>query len=75
MDMNSTAKIVGAAAFAAAAAAIALKAAGTRRKGPAAIRLLFAVAVGIGAYWQEQNRRRELAEHLRIAGYIPSSIE
>jgi hypothetical protein len=32
-------------------------------------RLLFAVAVGAGAYWQEKRRARELAAHLRRSGY------
>jgi uncharacterized protein YfiM (DUF2279 family) len=40
---------------------------GTRRR--AMFRLLFAVAVGAGAYWQEKRRARELAAHLRRSGY------
>ena len=69
--MASTAKIVGGAALAVAVTTLAFKAARRRRKGPAAIRLLFAIAVGVGAYWQEKQRMRELAEHLRVAGYLP----
>lgn len=41
-------------------------------KGPAALRLAFALAVGAGAWWQEKNRLRELAEHLNEAGYLRS---
>ena len=69
--MASTAKIVGGVALATAVAALAFKAARRRRKGPAFIRLLFAIAVGVGAYWQEKRRMRELAEDLRVAGYLP----
>jgi len=41
-------------------------------KGPAAVRLAFALAVGVGAWWQEKKRLRELAEHLNEAGYLRS---
>jgi uncharacterized protein YfiM (DUF2279 family) len=41
---------------------------GTRRR--AMFRLLFAVAVGAGAYWQEKRRARELAAHLRRSGHL-----
>lgn len=38
-------------------------------RGRAMFRLLFALAVGAGAYWQEKRRARELAGHLRRSGY------
>jgi hypothetical protein len=38
-------------------------------RGRALLRLLFALAVGAGAYWQEKRRARELAAHLRRSGY------
>jgi uncharacterized protein YfiM (DUF2279 family) len=33
-------------------------------RGRAVIRLLFALAIGVGSYWQEKRRARELAAHL-----------
>jgi uncharacterized protein YfiM (DUF2279 family) len=38
-------------------------------RGRAVFRLLFALAVGVGAYWQEKRRARELAAHLRLSRY------
>jgi hypothetical protein len=38
-------------------------------RGRAVFRLLFALAVGAGAYWQEKRRARELAAHLRRSGH------
>jgi hypothetical protein len=45
------------------------------KSGPALLRLSFALAVGVGAYWQEKRRMRELAEDLGAAGYLPLESE
>jgi hypothetical protein len=74
--MASTLKMVGGAAAAAAVGALVLRVLRRYpRKGPALFRLGFAVAVGVGAYWQEKHRMRELAEHLRVAGYLSPGFE
>ena len=73
--MASTVKVVGGVAAALAGVFVLTALSRKRRKGPAMIRLLFATAVGVGAYWQEKHRMRELAEHLQAAGYLPPNAE
>ena len=43
------------------------------RRGPTVIRVAFAIIVGVGAYWQEKLRQRELAEALLASGYMDST--
>jgi thiol:disulfide interchange protein len=42
------------------------------RKGSAVLRIAFAIAVGLGAWWQEKLRQQELANALTESGYLES---